>query len=479
MQNNNSSLKNFLEIPYEQLEEMNLKAKEKQQTVDPAELEKEYRLYLQKEKRLKAVTLCFTDIEGRFHMLDYDKKYLLEGAANLTFDGSSIRGFTALHESDLRLDIDWGSIVFLPSDVFGGGKVVMFASVLNRDRSPYQSDFRGQLKLYTQKLQEKEGIKAHTATEIEGFVVEGVGSEQNFDEDIGFKLISTGGYYHSLPLDILRKFIDASAEAQRAMGFSNEKDHPEVAPSQFELNFGYTEVVRACDQIQLYKLICRQVADNMGMTATFLPKPIAGINGSGMHVNFSLAKAGKNIFYQKNGQEGLSEIAWEFILKILNHAPEISLILNPSVNAYRRLDPHFEAPNQIKVSPVDRGSMIRIPAGNEKTARIEIRSVAPDANPYLALLSIIKTGFEGQKLKKSRDTRERVRFLPGTIYDAIRLFKASDFIGKILGEENKEKYLSFKQAVADRSPKELGKKIKTSEIIYHHEVTNQVLWNSF
>ncbi len=145
-------IKNFLEIPYDQLEEMNLKAKEKQQTVDPAQLETEYRLYLQKEKRLKAVTLCFTDIEGRFHMLDYDKKYLLEAASNLTFDGSSIRGFTPQHESDLRLQVDWPSIIWLPSDIFGSGKVVMFANVLGRDKTPYISDFRGQLKAYTKNL---------------------------------------------------------------------------------------------------------------------------------------------------------------------------------------------------------------------------------------------------------------------------------------------------------------------------------------
>ncbi len=479
MQDNSPQLKNFLEIPYDQLEEMNLKAKEKQQTIDPTQLEREYRLYLQKEKRIKAVTLCFTDIEGRFHMLDYDKKYLLEGASNLTFDGSSIRGFTAQHESDLRLEVDWPSLIWLPSDVFGSGKVVVFADVLGRDRTPYLSDFRGQLKLYTKKLKEKEGITAYTATETEGFLVEGIGAEQGFDEDIGFKLISTGGYYHSLPLDKLRRFIDSSAEAQRAMGFKNEKDHPEVAPSQFELNFGYTEVVRACDQIQLYKLVCRQVANNLGLTATFLPKPIAGINGSGMHTNFSLAKNGKNIFYQKGGQDGLSELAWDVIFKILNHAPEISLVFSSSVNAYRRLDPHFEAPNQIKVSAIDRGAMIRIPAGNEKTARIEIRAVAPDANPYLALYTIIKTGLEGKKLNRQKDARERLRFLPGTIHDAIRLFKASDFVSKILAEDNKQKYLSFKEAVADRSPKELGKKVKTSEIIYHHEITNQVLWNNF
>ncbi|HLL60090.1 MAG TPA: glutamine synthetase beta-grasp domain-containing protein, partial [Candidatus Nitrosocosmicus sp.] len=292
MDNNGVSLRNFLEIPYDLLEEMNLKAMEKADSKESDLLEEEYRAYLIKEKRIKAITLCFSDIEGRFHMLDYDKKYLLDAASNLTFDGSSIRGFSMLHESDLRLEIDWGSIRWLPSDIFGPGKVIMFADVLNRDRTPYNSDFRGMLKQYTNNLKKKQKITAFAATEIEGFLVDGLNAEQNFNEDTGFKLISSGGYYHSLPLDKLRIFIDKAAEAQRAMGFRNEKDHPEVAPSQFELNFAYTDIVRVCDQIQLYKLVCRQVANNLGMTATFLPKPTTNINGSGMHLNFSMSKSG-------------------------------------------------------------------------------------------------------------------------------------------------------------------------------------------
>lgn len=476
---NLTPLKNFLEIPYDNLEEMNLDAKAKAETLTNKALETEYVAYLKKEKRIKAVTVCFTDLEGRLHMLDYDKKFLLDSLSNLTFDGSSIRGFSAQHESDLRLEIDWSSIRYLPSDVFGPGKVIFFASVLNRERNPYPADFRGQLKLVSEGIKKKQGLTAFASAEIEGFLVDGVAAEQNFRQAGGFKLISSGGYYHSLPLDKLRQFIDKSAEAQRAMGFRNEKDHPEVAPSQFEMNFSYSEVIRAADNIQLYKLVCRQVARNMEMTATFLPKPIVGINGSGMHTNFSLGKLGKNIFYEPQGQDGLSKIAWDFILRLLNHAPETCLVLNSSVNAYRRLDPHFEAPNQIKVSPIDRGAMIRIPVGNEKTARIEVRSVAPDANPYLVLYTIIKTGLEGVKLEKDADKRERARFLPDNINDAIKLFKSSDFITSIFGEENKEKFIGYKQAVADRSPKALGTFVKDSEIIYHHEVTNQVLWNDF
>jgi len=474
-----SNLKTFLELSYEQLEEMNLQAAEKADKLTPEQLQKEHTEYLLKEKRIKAVTLCFSDIEGRFHMLDYDKKFFLDSLDNLTFDGSSIHGFTAQSESDLRLEVDFSSIKFLPADVFGPGKVIFFASVMNRDHTPYESDFRGQLKIYADKIKKKEGITAYASAEIEGFVIDGVSSEQEFTSINGFKLISTGGYFNSLPLDKLRQFIDRSAEAQRAMGFKNEKDHPEVAPSQFEMNFAYTDVVRAADKIQLYKLVCRQVARSMGMTATFLPKPVISINGSGMHTNFSLGKAGKNIFYDPKGKEGLSKIAWDFIFKLLNHAPEICLILNSSVNAYRRLDPHFEAPNQIKVSPIDRGSMIRIPVGNHKTSRIEVRSVAPDSNPYLVMYTIMKVGMEGEKLKKAEDKRERLRFLPDNIYDAIRLFKASDFISQIIGENNKEKFIAAKQAAADRSPKALGTLIKDSEVLYHHEVTNQVLWNKF
>ncbi|MDO8552798.1 MAG: glutamine synthetase family protein [bacterium] len=473
------ALKEFLEIPYEKLEELNLKAKERGESASQSVLEKEYTDYLKKEKRIKAVTLCFTDIEGRLHMLDYDKDFLLDSLSNLTFDGSSIRGFTPQHESDLRLEIDWSSIRYLPSDIFGPGKIIFFASVLNRDRTPYHSDFRSQLKLYTSKLKKSEGLTAFAACEIEGFVVDGVNAEQTYGETGGFKLISSGGYYHSLPMDKLRLFIDSAAEAQRAMGFKNEKDHPEVAPSQFEMNYSYAEVVRAADNVQLYKLVCRQVARKSGMTATFLPKPITGINGSGMHTNFSVSKNGKNIFFDAKGADGLSKMAWDFISKLLNHAPDICLVMNSSVNSYRRLDPHFEAPNQIKVSAIDRGSMIRIPIGNEKTARIEMRSVAPDSNPYLVLYTMLRTGLEGQKLQKDKNKRDRVRVLPDNIGDAIADFKSSKFITQILGEDSKEKFAAFKQAAADRSPKALGGKVKESEVIYHHEVTNQLLWNNF
>jgi glutamine synthetase len=474
------ALRDFLEIPYDKLTEMNLAAKaERVERKDPGKIREARMKYLRDEKRIKAVTVCFTDLEGRLHMLDYDKRFLLASADNLTFDGSSIRGFSRQAESDLRLAIDWPAFYWLPSDVFGSGKVLVFGEVQDQDGTPYAGDLRARLKGYCAALAKK-GLTPHASNEIEGFVFKGRDAERHYRETGVFEFISTGGYYHSLPGDPLRKFIDTAAEVQRALGFNNEKDHPEVAPSQFEMNYSYTEATTAADQVQLYKLVARQVAAQMDMTACFLPKPVAGVNGNGMHTNMSVSKGGKNLFHDRKGQDGLSKSAWDFINRVLANANDICLILNSSVNAYRRLDPHFEAPNQIKVSPKDRGSMVRIPIGNERTARIEVRSISPDANPYLAIYALFRTGIEGPLPDDDNDSkRARTRFLPDNIYDAIRNFKSSRFAQELLGSEVHEKYAELKLATAERCPKALGARVKRSEVIFHHEVTNQYLWSLF
>src|SRR3977135_3568226 len=414
-----TELRDFLMLPYPELEELNLEAKEERKARVPAHKVQEKRIkYLTDEKRIKAVTVLFSDLEGRLHMLDYDKKFLIKSWDNLTFDGSSIRGFTAQRESDLRLGLDWSSFYWAPADVFGSGKVLVFGHVIDKDGSPYAADIRGVLKGFADTLNEKEGYTLNAANEIEGFLFKGADAERHYHESGKFEYVNTGGYYHSLPGDLLRTFIDTPAEVQRAMGFQNEKDHPEVAPSQFEINYGYGEVVQAADQIQLYKLVCREIATRMGLTACFLPKPVVGVNGNGMHTNVSISKGGKNIYWDPKGEEKLSKQGWSFVDRILTHANDICLMLNPSVNAYRRLDPHFEAPNQIIASAVDRGSMVRIPIGNERSARVEVRSVGPDANPYLVLYSIFKTGIDGP-LAKIKGLRSAKRYLPDNIYDAM------------------------------------------------------------
>jgi glutamine synthetase len=475
----NTQLQDRLSLPYAELEELNLKAKEQRhKRVAVDKIQEERLKYLTDEKRVKAVTLLFSDLEGRLHMLDYDKKFLVKSWDNLTFDGSSIRGFTAQRESDLRLGIDWGAFYWAPADMFGTGKVLVFGEVIDKDGTPYAADIRGVLKGYANEQFKSKGYTLNAANEIEGFLFRGSDAERCYHETGKFEYVNTGGYYHSLPGDPLREFIDAAAEVQRAMGFENEKDHPEVAPSQFEINYSYGEVVAAADQIQLYKLICRQLATKMGLTASFLPKPVVGVNGSGMHTNVSITQNGKNIFWDPKGEEKMSAEAWKFVDRILTHGNDICLLLNPSVNSYRRLDPHFEAPNQIKASATDRGSMVRIPIGNERSSRVEVRSVAPDANPYMVMLSVFKSGIDGG-IADHENLRNAERYLPDNIYDALENFRKSDWATTLLGADVKGRYADLKQASADRCPRLLGTFVKAPEVQYHHEVYNQYLWNQF
>ncbi len=476
-----TSLKNFLQIPYDKLKELNLEAKKRQlDGLTPEKLRAEYVEILKSTKELKAVTVCFSDIEGRFHMLDYDKDYLLDSYNNLTFDGSSIRGFSDAGKSDLRLGIDWGSFRWLPSDIFGPGKVIIFGLINDASGNTYDADMRGRLRNYLGELG-KNGMTANISVELEGFVFKGLNAEQTYKSWVGFELVSSGGYFHSLPNDPLKLFIDRFAEAQRALGFQNEKDHPEVAPSQFELNYAYTDPLVAADQVQLYKLIARQVAANAGLTASFLPKPVTGINGSGMHTNVSISKSGENLFYDEKGSDCFSDFGWDFVDRIMGSGKAISLVLNPSVNAFRRLDPHFEAPNQIRCSSVDRTAMIRIPLGNKKTARAEIRSVAPDVNPYMVFYTLLRTGLEGPKNAdiKPETRRSRHELLQENIYEAVADFESSPFVAEILGREVMEKYIERKLASADRCPREIGNIVKSEEVLFHHEVTNQAIWSRF
>ena len=216
----------------------------------------------------------------------------------------------------------------------------------------------------------------------------------------------------------------------------------------------------------------------MGMTASFLPKPVVGVNGSGMHTNVSITKGGKNLFWDPKGEEKISKMAWQFTDRILTHGNDICLLLNASVNAYRRLDPHYEAPNQLNASAVNRGAMVRIPIGNEKSSRVEVRAVAPDANPYMVLYSIFKSGLQGD-ISKIKNLRQAERYLPDNIYTALENFRAAEWTTALLGEDVKARYADLKQASADRCPRLLGTIVKAPEVQFHHDVYNQLLWNKF
>lgn len=472
-------IRNFKEIPYDELEALNLEAKQDVKNHVPDDvLREKYLRYLHDENQLKAVTVCFSDLEGRFHMLDYDKKYLEQSHNCLTFDGSSIHGFSQSRESDLCLNIDWGSFRWLPSDIFGPGKVMVFGLINDVNDHPYSGDIRGQLKRYNTELY-KAGFETKIAFEVEGFLFKGIDAEQNFQADHGFTYVSDGGYFHTLPNTPLKLFIDHFAEAQRALGFENEKDHPEVAPSQFELNYRCAEALTACDQVQLYKLLARQIAGMNGMTACFLPKPMTGVNGSGMHANISISKDAKNLMYDEAGESHLSAFGWNAVDKLLYHAKQLCLIANSSVNSYRRLDPKYEAPNAIRVSSNDRTAIVRLPKGNENTSRFELRSVGPDANPYLLTYTLLHLAMDDYPAIRPEQRTDESQRLYTNIYDAIEEFEHSEAMKKILGDEIHSKFAAIKRLVANRSPKDLGNRIKRGEIVFHHEVTNQSLWTDF
>ena len=490
-----ASLREHLSLSYKELEEFNLIQKKEQEEKFGENKEKTNKYFenkiinfLEKETRIKAVTVAFTDIEGKLQMLDYDKKFFISSKNNLTFDGSSIKGFTELGSSDLRLAPDFASFRLLPSDIFGTGKVLLFANVHNVDGTQFSADFRGRLQNELINLKQSDNYEFLVAPEVEGFLLKGVDSEQHYADTNtnGFEIATMGGYFNALPKDDLRAFIDTVAEVQRALGFENEKDHGEVAPSQFEINFKYTNALITGDQILLYKLVARQVAKLMGFTASFLPKPVSGINGSGMHINMSIAKNGKNIFYKNGGEDNLSEFGQNFCTGVLHRAKEMNAIYCPSVNSYRRLDPNFEAPNAIQKSARDRGSIVRIPLANEKSSRIELRPVSPDANPYTVMFTLLKTGLDGVNATNTERTemiefrnRKPIKKLYENFSESISAFKASKYLQKLLGQETHNKYYEIKKEAVERSPKSLGNTIKTGEIIFHHEVTNQVLWNKF
>ena len=224
-----SEYRDFLELSYEELEEKNLEAKEqRKKRVDAGKLQEQRLKYLADTKSIKAVTVLFSDLEGRLHMLDYDKKFLVKSYDNLTFDGSSIRGFTAQRESDLRLGLDWSAFYWTPADIFGAGKVVVFGEVIDKNGTPYAGDVRGLLKTFAQEQYKTKGYTLNAANEIEGFLFDGLDAERRFIETGKFEYANQGGYYHSLPGDPLREFIDLSAEVQRAMALRTRRITPRL-----------------------------------------------------------------------------------------------------------------------------------------------------------------------------------------------------------------------------------------------------------
>ncbi|MFD1928594.1 type I glutamate--ammonia ligase [Sporosarcina siberiensis] len=346
-----------------------------------------------KEENVNFIRLQFTDILGMNKNVEIPISQLEKALDNkMMFDGSSIEGFVRIEESDMYLLPDLNTWMVFPWPS-GKGKVArLICDVSLADGEPFTGDPRGNLKRVLKEMEELGFTEFNLGPEPEFFLFK---LDENMQPTM--ELNDTGGYFDLAPMDLgenCRRDIVLELEE---MGFEIEASHHEVAPGQHEIDFKYANVVKACDNIQTFKLVVKTIARKHGLHATFMPKPLYGVNGSGMHCNVSLFKNGENVFYDETGVRKLSTIAYQFMAGVLDHVEGFTAVTNPTVNSYKRLVPGYEAPCYIAWSAQNRSPLIRIPASRGISTRIEVRSVDSAANPYLALAAILKAGLDGIK----------------------------------------------------------------------------------
>jgi glutamine synthetase len=411
-----------------------------------------------KEENVKYVRLCFTDIHGVIKNVEVPASKLEEALDNeVMFDGSSIDGFVRIQEADMYLRPDYDSWLISSWEQTTYGKVAMLiCDVYLPDGTPFVGDPRGVLKRNVEKMK-KLGFKAfNVGVEPEFFLFK---LDEHGKPTLDFN--DNGGYFDLAPVDGAEDCRRDIVLELEKIGFNMEASHHEVAPGQHEINFEYDNVVEGCDNLQIFKLVVKNVAKRHGLHATFMPKPISDINGSGMHTNCSLSdKDGKNAFYDPKGDIGLSKVAHQWIAGIMKNARGFTAITNPTVNSYKRLVPGYEAPCYVSWSDANRSAMIRIPAKKGPATRTEIRSVDPSANPYLAMAAILASGLEGIEkelecadrvyinlYELSREEREAmgIENLPENLKDALKALKRNAVVLEALGEHVVEKFVEAKQ----------------------------------
>ncbi|EUJ36072.1 type I glutamate--ammonia ligase [Brochothrix thermosphacta] len=356
---------------------------------------KEDLLAIAETEHVKFVRLQFTDVNGTIKNVEVPVSQLDKALSNkMMFDGSSIDGFTRIEESDMLLYPDFNTWVIFPWTAEKGKVARLICDVYTPNLQPFTGDPRMNLKRVLKEM------------EAEGFTSFNLGPEPEFflfklDENgkPTLELNDNAGYFDLAPTDLgenCRRDIVLELEA---MGFEIEASHHEVASGQHEIDWKYADAVSACDNIQTFKLVVKTIARKHGLHATFMPKPIYGINGSGMHFNMSLFNEKGNAFYDENGKDGLSELAYHFIAGILRHAKGYTAVTNPTVNSYKRLVPGYEAPSYIAWSSSNRSPLVRIPSSRGLSTRVELRSVDPSANPYLSMAVVLRAGLDGIKRK--------------------------------------------------------------------------------
>lgn len=415
-----------------------------------------------REKDVKYIRLCFTDIHGIIKNVEIPVGKLEVALDNkVMFDGSSIDGFARIEEADMYLYPDYSTwLIQTFENSLYGNVARLICDVYLPSGKPFEGDPRFVLKRQLKKMKAMGFDRFNIGVEPEFFLFK---RDEKGKPVLEFS--DSGGYFDLAPIDEVEDARrDIVLELQK-LGFEMEASHHEVAPGQNEINFQFNDAIEACDKLQMFKLVVKNVAKRHNLHATFMPKPIQGINGSGMHTNCSLSsKENGNVFYDKDGYMQLSDTARYWIAGILEHARGFTAVTNPLVNSYKRLIPGYEAPCYIAYSDANRSALIRIPATRGASTRTEIRSVDAAANPYLAMAVILASGLDGIERKlnsvkpvsinlyaMTREDREAmgIKNLPGTLKDALKELVKDDIIKEALGEHTFEKFLTAKKAEWD------------------------------
>ena len=407
------------------------------------------------EQDVEFIRMQFTDIFGQLKNVAITASQIEKAVDNqIMIDGSSIEGFVRIEESDQYLRPDLDSFAILPWRPQHGRVARLICDVYNPDGTPFIGDPRGALKRVLKKAADM-GYSFNVGPELEFFLFE--------TDEQGKPTTRTGdeaGYFDLGPLDHGESTRREICMALEAMGFEIEASHHEVAAGQHEIDFKYADALTTADRIMTFKLAVKSISQKNGLHATFMPKPVFGINGSGMHTNMSLFKDGRNVFFDESDPRKLSKIAYSFIAGILAHVKGMAAITNPLVNSYKRLVPGYEAPCYLAWSASNRSALIRIPAARGQATRVELRCPDPACNPYLTLAVCLAAGLDGieKGMTPPEETTENIfamdaetraakgiDSLPGSLSESVDAMEKDDVVAEALGRHIFDYYTAGKR----------------------------------